>query len=58
MTGLPSVQFASGLNVNCVVNGLFLTIFGWAPAERGTHLALSSRIWPPWKMLFMTRLVA
>jgi len=44
MTGLPSLQFALGLNVNWVVRGLFLRSLGAAEKSRLTQTALLSRI--------------
>jgi hypothetical protein len=58
VTGVPSDQFAFGLNVNCVVSGLFLSSFGGPVNSRVTQFALLSRIWPPRKMLLTTSDVA
>src|SRR5918998_3631694 len=58
VTCRPSLQTAVGLYWNCTVSGLFLVIRGLPVNSRGTRLPLSSRIWPPYQMLLMTRLVA
>ena len=42
VTGVPSDQFAFGLNVNCVVSGLFLSSFGAPVKRRVTQFALLS----------------
>src|SRR5215203_2014778 len=58
VTSLPSLHSASGLYVKRMVSGLFFTIVGLPVHRRGTHCAVSLRIWQPYQMLLMTMLVA
>jgi len=44
VTGVPSLQFAFGLNSKLVVSGLFLTSFGGPVKRRVTHCPLLLRI--------------
>src|SRR5688572_14819941 len=58
VTSLPSLHSASGLYVRRMVSGDRLTIVGLLAQRRGTQAAVSLRIWQPYQMLLMTRLVA
>src|SRR5215218_3559359 len=58
VTSLPSLHSASGLYVKRTVSGLFLISCGLPVHRRGTQAAEAFRIWHPYQMLLVTRLVA
>src|SRR5262245_1488865 len=58
VTGLPSDHFALLEYSTATVSGFFFVIFGFDAKRRGSKSAFWLRIWPPYQMLFSTRVVA